>query len=69
MVIRLVAPITRCMRPLRFSFSEAVRTLLLWQDRIRQRYQLAELDDRRLADIGLSRVDVEREVSKPFWSE
>jgi uncharacterized protein YjiS (DUF1127 family) len=32
-----------------------------------QRRTLAMLNDHMLKDIGLSRVDVEREVSKPFW--
>jgi uncharacterized protein YjiS (DUF1127 family) len=43
--------------------------LLRWQDRIRQRYDLAELRDAALKDIGLSRADVEREVRKPFWRQ
>ncbi len=31
------------------------------------RHQLRQLDQRMLADIGLSRVEAEREASKPFW--
>lgn len=42
-------------------------TVLEWQERARQRYRLAELDDRMLKDIGLARADVSREVGKPFW--
>lgn len=38
-----------------------------WHDRQRQRAYLASLDDRLLADIGLSRADQERECNKPFW--
>jgi uncharacterized protein YjiS (DUF1127 family) len=38
-----------------------------WQDRRRQRHALARLDDRMLRDIGLTSVDVDAEVSKPFW--
>jgi uncharacterized protein YjiS (DUF1127 family) len=38
-----------------------------WRDRSRQRRTLLRLDDHMLHDIGLSRSDVEREASKPFW--
>jgi uncharacterized protein YjiS (DUF1127 family) len=38
-----------------------------WLDRARQRRHLAQLDDRLLRDIGLSRVEVEQEVSRRFW--
>ncbi len=44
-----------------------VDTLLGWQDRARQRYRLAELDDRMLADIGLGRATAANEAAKPFW--
>jgi len=44
-----------------------LQALLAWQDRDRQRRQLAELDDRLLKDIGLSVGDVARETRKPFW--
>jgi len=33
----------------------------------RQRRALGALDDRMLKDIGVSRCDVEAEVSRPFW--
>jgi uncharacterized protein YjiS (DUF1127 family) len=35
--------------------------------RVRERRELQELDDRLLADIGLTHADVERECAKPFW--
>jgi uncharacterized protein YjiS (DUF1127 family) len=38
-----------------------------WRKRARQRRDLLELDARQLRDIGLSRVDVVTECSKPFW--
>jgi len=44
-----------------------VDTLLLWQERSRQRQHLATLDARMLGDMGLSRSDVVSEVAKPFW--
>lgn len=41
--------------------------LFTWLDRARQRRHLGELDDRLLRDIGLSRSDVDQEISRPFW--
>ncbi|MGH1478301.1 MAG: DUF1127 domain-containing protein [Geminicoccales bacterium] len=38
-----------------------------WAARSRQRYDLAKLDDAALRDIGLTRSDVDHEISKPFW--
>ena len=35
--------------------------------RFRQRRALGLLDDRMLRDIGLTRLDVEQEITKPFW--
>ena len=45
----------------------ALDTLLVWQERSRQRRALARLDDRMLRDIGISRADVAAECAKPFW--
>ena len=39
----------------------------LWFARAGTRRKLAELDDRILRDIGLTRQDVDREAAKPFW--
>ena len=41
--------------------------IYMWRNRARQRRHLAELDDRLLRDIGLSRVEVQHEISRPFW--
>ena len=38
-----------------------------WRERSRQRHTLGRLDDRLLRDMGLTRADVDQEVSKPFW--
>jgi uncharacterized protein YjiS (DUF1127 family) len=35
--------------------------------RARERRDLAELSDHNLRDIGLTRHDVDLEISKPFW--
>ncbi len=60
-------PLRRLVATGRTVFSVTGRTLVLWQDRARQRAHLASLDHRMLRDIGLSRADVVREASKPFW--
>jgi len=52
---------------LKRTVGRGVDTLLLWQDRARQRYRLRQFDDRMLADIGLTSADVHRESAKPFW--
>jgi uncharacterized protein YjiS (DUF1127 family) len=38
-----------------------------WRNRARSRYELANLSDRQLRDIGLSRYSANFESSKPFW--
>ena len=46
---------------------EVVDCVVLWSNRAKQRRQLAALDDRLLADIGINRCDVIRECAKRFW--
>ena len=38
-----------------------------WNARSRDHAQLLDLDDRMLADIGISRREVEKMASQPFW--
>ena len=45
----------------------ALAVLALWQDRWRQRRLLETLDNRAMHDLALSRADIHREASKPFW--
>jgi uncharacterized protein YjiS (DUF1127 family) len=45
----------------------ALARALYFVERRRQRLALAELDDRPLAEIGVSRADAVTEVRKPFW--
>jgi uncharacterized protein YjiS (DUF1127 family) len=40
-----------------------------WRRRIHERAQLAKLDDRMLADIGISRAEQTYLANKPFWRE
>jgi uncharacterized protein YjiS (DUF1127 family) len=49
------------------SLGQAWRQLSTWIARSRQRDALAQLDDRLLRDIGVSRETAAREVAKPFW--
>jgi uncharacterized protein YjiS (DUF1127 family) len=44
-----------------------LHTVSVWHTRARQRHVLAVLDDHILRDIGLTRVDADREARKPFW--
>lgn len=42
-------------------------TVIAWDSRARERAQLAEMDDARLDDIGLTRERALAEAAKPFW--
>jgi uncharacterized protein YjiS (DUF1127 family) len=42
-------------------------TLSLWRERVRGRNELARLDLRTLADIGLTPSERDFLVNKPFW--
>lgn len=44
-------------------------TLMTWQARADERQQLASLDNRMLADIGMTRAEARYESSKPFWRD
>ena len=46
----------------------AVDYLARLQTRARDRHAIQLLDDHMLKDVGLSRADVEEELSKPFWT-
>ncbi len=39
-----------------------------WGERLKQRTTLAEMDDRMLQDIGVSRSAARTEAEKPFWT-
>ncbi len=46
---------------------KAADLVYLWQRRIAEREHLLALDNRMLADIGISRADAAREAGKRFW--
>ena len=50
-----------------FSAGQIIAKAKLWANRSRQRKQLAHLDARMLADIGITAEQVKLEIAKPFW--
>ncbi len=44
-----------------------LNTLVRWQHRADQRRHLGNMDDRLLADMGITRADAIQESRKPFW--
>jgi uncharacterized protein YjiS (DUF1127 family) len=51
----------------RRALSASFQQLLLWQERASQRHHLSMAEDHKLADLGLRRAEVAREIKKPFW--
>jgi uncharacterized protein YjiS (DUF1127 family) len=51
----------------RSHWNEMKQQFAEWRRRARSRNELHSLSDQTLRDIGVSRCDVHREVSKPFW--
>jgi uncharacterized protein YjiS (DUF1127 family) len=48
-------------------FSLVLETIAAWRSRNQARGALSRLDDRLLADIGLTREKQLAECAKPFW--
>ncbi len=44
-----------------------VAIVLVWMERAEQRRNLAQLDERELSDIGVTRAQALAEAAKPFW--
>lgn len=44
-----------------------VRLWRAWRMRARQRREASALTARDLADIGVTRAEIERALAKPFW--
>lgn len=60
----MIARILRQHRPLLITLLDSLGE---WRERIGERRHLMTLDDRALADIGISRVDAEAEYRKMPW--
>ncbi|WP_374301750.1 DUF1127 domain-containing protein [Ferrovibrio sp.] len=54
---------------IKLRFNRLVALLRCWQRRTRERRQLAAMGSLAWRDLGLSDVDVRREVNKPFWRD
>jgi uncharacterized protein YjiS (DUF1127 family) len=48
-------------------WAQVEETIHTWQERMRNRRELAQWTDRDLHDVGVSRSDVMYETEKPFW--
>jgi uncharacterized protein YjiS (DUF1127 family) len=57
------------LRTFRKPLTNVVMQLRRWHQVSAERVELARLSDERLRDIGLSRADVVRESSRPFWDD
>jgi len=65
--IKLSHHLPTCERSDSYSVKNVFKKVLHWMEVKKQRKHLARLDDRMLKDIGLSRGQVQVEISKPFW--
>lgn len=48
---------------------QVVVTIVKWEERHRTRKALAQLDNRLLDDIGITRADAQLETQRPFWRD
>ena len=55
--------------PVAGTATRMITRLAQWRRRAGIGRELARLDDRMLADIGISRAEAEFLVNKPFWRE
>ena len=57
-------------RPLTAILGSVLRTaslLNVWEKRMVERQNLADMDDRILRDMGIDRMSANQEAEKPFW--
>ena len=67
---RVVALRPGAAQPPKTSIARRIVSLLReWRQRATGRAELAGLDDRMLADIGITRADAEFFANRPFWKE
>ena len=51
----------------RMTHQRWLRVIGTWIERSHQRRALANLDDRLLNDVGITRSEAAREIAKPIW--
>ena len=67
---RVVALRPGTVQPAETSIAHRIAVLLReWRKRAKDRAELARLDDRTLADIGVTRAKAEFLANRPFWKE
>ncbi|HYS48153.1 MAG TPA: DUF1127 domain-containing protein [Xanthobacteraceae bacterium] len=66
-LIELVPPAATMFGAVGAAAARLGRWTLRCIERSRQRGHLAQLDDRLLQDIGVTRAEAEAEAAKPFW--
>ena len=49
--------------------ANSIKGVKTWMSRSQERRLLAQMNQRMLEDIGLTRADVDREVAKFFWQK
>jgi uncharacterized protein YjiS (DUF1127 family) len=49
------------------ALARVAALLVTWEARARERRMLAEMPDRMLKDLGITRIDADREAAKPLW--
>lgn len=59
--------LSTCEAPKGISYRQISRKVKFWVSRSQQRKQLARLDARMLADIGITAEQAKVEVAQPFW--
>jgi uncharacterized protein YjiS (DUF1127 family) len=55
-------------RTVRVWLRQVIERVVRWRADISARRQLASLSDSTLADLGLLRGDLDRELARPFWT-
>lgn len=53
--------------PVAGAVAQALDAVLAWHERAVSRRRLAEMDDRMLADMGITRSAADVEARKAFW--